>query len=272
LWTVSSGAGPPLVLVHGGPGWWDMFDDLVPLLSDVYSVLRWDQRGCGRSSSSRGPYSLATAVADLEAVRAFYAFPAMTLLGHSFGALLALRYALAFPLRVERLVYLSGTGLGRDYVAAYRRAVSARLAPHNVGRLPPDSRERWLWQVSTGFADPSTAFANAERLTFQGFPVNREYAEAINRETETAARNTDTAWHSGPVGRSADAGLASACKALPVPVHIIHGDADLRPPEVTDSLLAALPNARRDIVTGAGHYPWIEQPATFRRLLTGRPS
>jgi proline iminopeptidase len=41
-------------------------------------------------------------------------------------------------------------------------------------------------------------------------------------------------------------------------VVIVHGDADLRAPSVTDSLLAALPEARRAIVAGAGHYPWIE--------------
>lgn len=250
LWTSAAGHGPALVLVHGGPGWWDMFDDLVPLASDAFTVVRWDQRGCGRSAPG-GPYSSAAAIADLESVRRSYRRPTMTLLGHSFGALLALRYTLAFPSRVDRLVYLSGTGLGRDYIPAYRRALSARLAPYGVDRLPEDSRERWLWQVSTGFADPSTAYARAERLTFRGFPVNHEYAEAIAREP---ADGDD---------------LASACRTLDVPVQIIHGDADLRPPPVTDSLLAALPNARRDIVTGAGHYAWIEQPATFRRLLTG---
>ena len=63
LWTSASGDGEALVCCHGGPGLWDMFGDFGGLLGDLATVHRWDQRGCGRSER-RGPYSLATSVAD----------------------------------------------------------------------------------------------------------------------------------------------------------------------------------------------------------------
>jgi pimeloyl-ACP methyl ester carboxylesterase len=57
LWALQTGHGPPLVLCHGGPGLWDMFDDLAPTLADAARVVRWDQRGCGRSER-RGPFTV----------------------------------------------------------------------------------------------------------------------------------------------------------------------------------------------------------------------
>jgi pimeloyl-ACP methyl ester carboxylesterase len=64
LWTTRSGTGDPLVLCHGGPGFWDTFAGLAGLLGDTATAHRWDQRGCGRSEW-RGPYTLARSLADL---------------------------------------------------------------------------------------------------------------------------------------------------------------------------------------------------------------
>jgi proline iminopeptidase len=65
LWTATTGHGKPLVMCHGGPGLWDMTGSLAAVLAPRLSVIRWDQRGCGRSER-RGPYSVARCAADLE--------------------------------------------------------------------------------------------------------------------------------------------------------------------------------------------------------------
>ncbi|WP_052710912.1 alpha/beta fold hydrolase [Pseudofrankia sp. DC12] len=52
LWTEVSGGGPPVVLGHGGPGLWDYLAPVAALLDDVFTVIRFDQRGCGRSRST----------------------------------------------------------------------------------------------------------------------------------------------------------------------------------------------------------------------------
>jgi proline iminopeptidase len=65
LWTATTGHGKPLVMCHGGPGLWDMSGSLAATLAPRLRVIRWDQRGCGRSER-RGPYSVARCAADLE--------------------------------------------------------------------------------------------------------------------------------------------------------------------------------------------------------------
>ncbi|MFJ6390850.1 alpha/beta fold hydrolase [Streptomyces sp. NPDC091972] len=92
LWAERSGAGEPLVLCHGGPGLWDMFEDLAALLDDRATVIRWDQRGCGRSERCAGPWTTDRFAADLDAVRHHFGLDGMTPLGHSWGAQLALSH------------------------------------------------------------------------------------------------------------------------------------------------------------------------------------
>jgi proline iminopeptidase len=52
FWTARHGSGPPLVLLHGGPGGWDSFDELAAMVDDLVEVHRYEQRGSGRSPSA----------------------------------------------------------------------------------------------------------------------------------------------------------------------------------------------------------------------------
>lgn len=236
LWSKVSGTGPPVILVHGGPGWWDTLDDLAAMIADLGTVHQWDQRGAGRSDR-RGPYTLARFVADLDAVRRQTGHERITLVGHSWGAGLALQYCLAHPDRVDRLVYVSGVGLDGT-PPSYRAKVDEILAPEQHD-------DAWQARLSTGFADRSTAMEQLRRLNTPRFEPNQECAAALTADMR--------AW----TDREA------ACRALAVPALIVHGALDLRPSEGTDSLVDALPNARREIIAGAAHYPWLEAPEAF---------
>jgi pimeloyl-ACP methyl ester carboxylesterase len=141
LWTSEAGAGDPLILCHGGPGLWDMFGDLVPMLADRMHVIRWDHRGCGRSAR-RGPYSLTRTVEDLDAVRSAYGFDRVALLGHSWGARVVLRYAIDHPDRTSRLGYVSGNGIDWDWNPEYHRNLAERLGEDLARISQPRGAER----------------------------------------------------------------------------------------------------------------------------------
>lgn len=268
LWARRSGrGGEPLVLCHGGPGLWDMLEDVAELLGDLASVIRWDQRGCGRSDPSDGPWTSERAVADLDAVRAHFGLDRMTLLGHSWGAQLALTYALAHPERVRALVYVSGTGIGpdADWHDAYRRNFRARLAesPELLARWSEltgrrqqlseaEARESAVLQWSAEFPDRERALEHARDMADPWFGVNFACNQAFNAER----RRT---W-----GTPA---LYDRCRALDLPVVIVDGVADIRPRTAVDSLERALPRVRRVILPEAGHLPWVEDPAGFRQAV-----
>lgn len=241
LWAEVTGDGPPLILCHGGPGLWDMFGDVAAMLAPRMRVIRWDQRGCGRSSR-RGPYTVERMVRDVEAVRRHFGLDRTAVLGHSWGASLALQYALAFPGRVSKLVYVSGTGLERDWHPHYKRNLTARVG----GDTGLEDRDAVLLQWSADFADRDKAMAYAERMGTPWFEINY----SCNAELSSADRISP-----------------QECRGLTVPTLIVDGAQDIRPRWAVDSLERALPCTTRVVLPDAGHVPWLEQPSQFRTAL-----
>jgi proline iminopeptidase len=262
LWTAGTGRGTPLILCHGGPGLWDMFGSLADSLADSLAgdvrAVRWDQRGCGRSER-RGPYSVARSVADLDAVRGALGVERVAVLGHSWGATLALRYALDHPDRVSALIYVSGTGLGWDWHEPFQRAIAERLAPSAArrtelrarDRTEAEDRELAVLQWSAEFTGPG-AVRHAEEMATPWLGVNWECQERIWGEVQRTWREPE---------------LVAQCRTLEVPVLIIDGAADLRPRWAVDSLEHALPRVTRVILPDAGHVPWLEVPSEFASLV-----
>jgi proline iminopeptidase len=260
LWTAETGRGAPLIVCHGGPGLWDMFGSLADQLARGMRVVRWDQRGCGRSER-RGPYSVARSVADLDVVRARCGADRVAVLGHSWGATLALRYALDHPDRVGALIYVSGTGLGWDWHEPFQRAIAERLAPCAArlaelrarDRTEAEERELAVLQWSAEFTGPD-AMRHAEAMATPWLGISWD----CHREIWGELKRT---WP--------ERTLVEECRALDVPVLIIDGATDLRPRWGVDSLERALPRVTRVVFPDAGHVPWLEVPAEFASQVLG---
>ena len=107
LWSAASGAGVPLVLFNGGPGCDDYLAPVARLIEDRCRVVRFEPRGCGRSTWD-GNYDLETLLRDADAVRAAYGFERWIVSGHSAGPNAALAYALGDPTRVIGVIGIAG--------------------------------------------------------------------------------------------------------------------------------------------------------------------
>lgn len=267
LWANRSGRGDtPLVMCHGGPGLWDMFGDVAGLLGDLATVIRWDQRGCGRSERCAGPWTSGRFVADLDAVRAHFGLERTALLGHSWGAQLALSCALAHPERVSALVYVAGTGIvpEADWHGPFAENFLARLGevPERLARwreltdrphrTEGEERERAVLEWSIEFEDRERAPAHAGHMADPWLGINFECGRALNAETRRTWGTPE---------------LYAACEALDLPVLIIDGEHDIRPRPAVDSLERALPRVRRVVLPNAGHLPWAEDPEGFREAV-----
>lgn len=102
------GAGPPLVMLHGllvgSLAAW--YFGAAPRLAKRHRVLLFDLRGHGLSSAPANGYDLGTLAHDLEELAPLAGAGRVTLVGHSFGALTALRFTLDHPDLVRRLVLI----------------------------------------------------------------------------------------------------------------------------------------------------------------------
>ncbi|HEU5428772.1 MAG TPA: alpha/beta hydrolase [Actinocrinis sp.] len=252
-------AGPDsaAILCHGGPGFWDTLAPIAELLAERGPAIRWDQRGGGRSQH-QGPYTLLRFTADLDAVRSAHQVDRPVLVGHSWGASLALQYFLTHPDRVRALIYIAGTGLSWDWRPQHNAACARALAPvaakfAALRALPRPTagqrREEDFIRLLTEFSDPGAARGHVERLLSPYFVSDPAVNQALNAEMRALA----------------EADLIERCRALPerVPVLIVDGALDPRPRWAVDALAAALPNVRRVTLTAAGHLPWLDSPAEF---------
>lgn len=265
LWTVRSGAGSGesghgFVFCHGGPGFWDTLGPIARMIEDLGPVVRWDQRGGGRSQWA-APYSIERFLADLDQVRGHHGFDRVTLLGHSFGATLALRYALDpnYATRVRKLVYVAGVGLGwgwRDeHWARARQAAEPYAARTEALRAIPErtdrqERELHLLGFAPEFPDPDRALELAATQVLEVFP-NDDVGAPVNAEMRACPERY----------------LVERCRALEVPTLILDGARDLRPRWSVDSLAEALPRCTRVELAESGHFPWLDEPVAFAQRL-----
>jgi proline iminopeptidase len=263
FWTARTGRGSPVVWCHGGPGLWDYLGPVAAMTDDLVTSYRYDQRGCGRSSGA-GPHTLARNVFDLETLRRLWGLDRFVVAGHSWGAELALHYALEYPQHVAGLVYLSGAGIDPIFRAEYRVERARRLGPDgererkaleatwlSQGTLEAERRYYEI-QWSTDFADAATARERARSLFVADLRVNRR----INAEL------------------SADAGRVTLHTSMPMklrslrtPALVVHGSEDPRPAAAAAHVADLLPQAQLSLIPGAGHCLWIEAPALLRKTL-----
>jgi pimeloyl-ACP methyl ester carboxylesterase len=118
-----------VLLCHGGPGAYDYLEPVAAMLDDLALVHRFDQRGGGRSNAT-GPWTVQAMVNDIECLRRHWRHEHWLVAGQSWGAHLALFYALAFPRRTHGLVLLNSTGLRWGWGAERRERRMPRLTEH----------------------------------------------------------------------------------------------------------------------------------------------
>lgn len=260
LWTESFGRGLPVVLAHGGPGLSNNLESVGGMIEDIARVHLYDQRGAGRSSSG-GPFDVATFVADLDALREHWGYDWWVVGGHSWGAALALFYALAHPERTLGVVYLSGTAVHpgfqervraermRRLTMAERISVSALTERLKVSDNERDRSQllRLLW--STDFASREAARVLDSAPLYE-FPRSEAVARAV--QADWMARLDD--------------GIEEPIHGLRCPVLVLHGAEDPDPLGAREVAELA-PLGEWSPIADAGHSPWLEQPEVVRERL-----
>lgn len=111
LWTEVSGNNiyGYIFLCSGGPGCCDYLLPVAKMLEDNFCVIRFEQRGCGRSDKDSN-YDLMTTIDDIEYIRKYYDIDKWIVGGHSWGANLALIYSLKYTQNVQKILYIAGNG------------------------------------------------------------------------------------------------------------------------------------------------------------------
>ena len=120
----TDGSGPPVVLVHGlGGTGMDVWKKQAAPLAGEFHVVTYDQRGCGRTTVTPGPYTVELLATDLDALLDGLGLDRVALVGHSAGGGLVLHYAATRPARVAAV---AGVGAVVELAEPGREAMEAR--------------------------------------------------------------------------------------------------------------------------------------------------
>ena len=234
------GQGRSLILLHGGlcdsRVWHRQIDDL----SDAFTVVAWDAPGCGASSDPPESFRLPDYAELLHRVIHALGLDHPHLLGHSWGAGLALELCRRHPNSVASLVLAS----------AYAGW---------AGSLPADETNRRL-KAALELADmlPGYDPRSVPDLFSDAMPAEQqdELVEVMSQIRPVGTRVMARAF--------ADADLREALPDITVPTLLLFGDADTRAPgDVARALHAALPNSTLVFMPSLGHEGYLESPAAF---------
>lgn len=254
----SSSSSPPVVVLHGGPGHSsDSFHESLDFLGETYRVVYYDQRGSGHSQIKPDPslYTIDQLIAELETLRQdVIQADRIVLVAHSAGGAIAQRYVLSHPDRVSRLVLISSVPANNGVAAPFLwDAFGPALFALGLGFPPSDPLEANDWFTH------AMVETSAPRL-FD--PANR----ALIEDSGTVSFVT---WRE--VSRSLEGDdRRDSLALLQVPTLVLYGVADGSSSgfAVASSLCETIPRCQLVGFERSGHWPFLEQPEEFARVLT----
>jgi proline iminopeptidase len=254
------GSGRPAVVLHGGPG--ADHEYLRPgfdALAEGRELIYYDQRGGGRSPVPRTvPVGWTEQVADLEALRQHWEIEQLTIVGYSWGGLLALLYALEHPGRVGRLALVSPAPTWREARERFEAVFSHR-------NLDPAFQEerRALRESGLRERDPAAFQQRIFELSVAPYFFDPSRARDLT-PFRVVGRTQDEVWRS--------LGNYDLRPRLPqlagIPALVLHGEADPIPIDAARTA-AELLGAEFHPVPRCGHVPYVEAFDTFRTVVGG---
>jgi proline iminopeptidase len=270
LYSREIGRGQPIIVLHGGPDFDHSY--LLPdldRLADAFRLIYYDQRGRGRSVDHVLPedVTLTSDIDDIDIVRQHLRLPSSALLGHSWGTVLALEYALRHPERVSHMILMNpGPASASDFAvmrksyvqklgadldrqrdirasAAYKEgdpeAVAARYRLHFKPALKrPEDYEKLMATMKAGFI----------RQGKEGIVKARAIEDRLMRDS----------WEMDGYD------LLPKLQALSIPTLVIYGDHDFIPGEIAMHIARAIPHAQLVTLKNCGHFAFLECPGDVR--------
>jgi pimeloyl-ACP methyl ester carboxylesterase len=241
----TAGSGSPVVLLHGGGLDLAIWDNEFELLAAEHTVVRYDARNHGQSSTATGPWSN---YEDLRLLLDGLGIDRATLVGHSLGARTSVDFALTWPDRVDRML-LVGPGVSGmterdpfilDQLDRLRTVTSPADAVEGVLRMWVDGPRRPPEQV-----DPALRARCARIIA----------ANLTRRDS------------GGPVS-TIEAGAIDRLAELAMPITVVLGELDSSDiVDVVGRITEQARDARLVTVPDAGHVVNLEQPARFAEIL-----
>ena len=261
----TAGTGDETILVlNGGPGLpsYDIRDSMMPLARAGYRVVSYDQLGTGMSDNPDDPslWTIERYCQEVEVVRQAFGLSDFFLLGHSWGGMLAVEYAVEFGTALKGLI-LEGACADSLHFAQEARALARRLGDETISMMTRHEAEGTMNHPEYKAAITLLEYRHIWRmeipwtgLDYQKANWNRQIYEAMQGPNEFLFTGNLREWN-----RIED------LKSLSCPALLLVGEHDHITPECSRLMHAAIPNSRLVVFRNCGHVPRREVPDLYLR-------
>jgi proline iminopeptidase len=226
-------------------------------LAERYDLTFYDQRGGGRSQTSdREPVTWQTHVADLEKVVAELRLEPLSIVGYSWGGLLAILYALeaaagrATP-SPSRMVLIDPGPVARKYREAFEAEFTRRQQGMEIRKMREELAQSGLRE-----RDPDAYRQRSFELSVAGYFAHPEKATNLT-PFRVMSRIQQSVWES-----LGDYDLVPKLVSITCPSLFVHGRDDPIPVESSIEGARAM-GAELVLLDDCGHVPYVEQPAAL---------
>jgi proline iminopeptidase len=280
IYYVEFGKGPPLVVLHGGPGadhtyflpW------LLPL-ARTHRLIFIDERGSGRSERLQDvtQYTIENMADDVEAVRVALNLGKIDLLGHSCGGVLAEAYALKYQQHLNHLILNSTFASTREMNAVLARE-KAQMPPAKLKRLN-ELEQAGLFGKGAAW-EHGRYSAEYENLAWGDGYFKFLFGARPDSTYDPTTGNAPTNWELyrqmwGSDGEFViDGNLKSVeyvdrLPTIHVPTLILVGDHDECDPSLSREMHNKIAGSKLVIFPNAGHMNFVDQPDMWQKAVNG---
>ncbi len=254
------GSGKPLLIINGGPGMnSEGFSGIAAELSKLgYQTITYDQRGTGQSTLPKTDETSITMdlmASDIENLRKHLKIEKWSLLGHSFGGIMAAYYASKYPGAIDKIIFSSSGGIDMDFTTYVGNTVRASLtkterdsldyyqSKRENGDLSIETlKNRARFLANAYVYDKSKAPTIAARLIQINFDVNRLVINNLHR---------------------IDYDCAKSFSRFKQPVLVLQGRNDIIKIRTAEAIANAFPNSKLVLIDHCAHYGWLDAPQVY---------
>jgi 3-oxoadipate enol-lactonase len=222
-------------------------EQMAPLMAKGWRILRLDMRGHGGSEAVPGDYTMAALADDVAAVLDFLAIDKVHLIGLSIGGMIGQAFALGHGRRLASMMLCdTSPGTMPGAAAAWGPRIEAVKKANSLAPIADGTMERW--------------FTDAFK------PKN----PGRWKEIHATIANTTPTGYIGCAGAIMNFDFVPKLPTIKLPTLVVCGSDDQGTPPAGNKRIAELiPGGRYEEIADARHFPNVEHPDTFNRIMMG---
>jgi len=258
------GKGKPLLIINGGPGMnSEGFSAIAEELSKFsYQTITYDQRGTGKSTienPNSENITMDLMVEDMENLRKHLKLEKWSILGHSFGGIMAAYYATKHPDRIDKLIFSSSGGVNMKFTSYLAKTLN-----NNLSKTQRDSLAYYQRKIDNGDTTMETRLKRANNLA-NAYVYDKSKAPLIAQRLTQINYDVNGLVIENLHKIKFD--CTNSFKDFKQPVLVIQGKNDIITTDTAKEIADAFPNSKLVLLDNCAHYGWLDAKEVYLRSI-----